>query len=99
MPLVAGEHQGASLPKAQRLDLLHRLVEDLLLHHLPLPVQSAQLAGQLLRLGAVAGEEEVRGQLRLPHPPGGIEPGGEDEADLNGGDLLVIEPCLPEKGL
>ena len=70
-----------------------------LLHLLPLPVQVAQPLGQLLRPGGVGFLQQVGGQIRRPHAAGGVDPGGEDKSDLDGGDGLAQQPRLLQKGM
>ena len=99
VPLLAGEHQGAALLLAQSLNLLHRVGADSLFHGLPPPVLLAQLLGQLLGPGGIVGLQKVRRQVRRPHPSGGVDPGREHKTDLNGGDGLVYQSRLPQKGV
>ncbi len=80
-------------------DLLDGLGADGLLHRLPLPVQGAQLPGQGLGPGRVRLLQQIRRQVRRPHAPGGVDPGSQDEADLDGGDGLALQPRLPQQGV
>ena len=98
MPDRAGEDQGVSPGGGEALDLLDGLGVDLLLHGLPFPVEGAHLPGHVLGPGGVVCEEEVRRQLRLPHAPGGVDPGGQDEADLGGGQARLRQARLPQEG-
>ena len=76
------------------LQPLNALLENLALNGLPLPVQGAQLLGQSGRAARVPGEEELGGQIGLPHPPRRVDPGGQGVADGHRGHRLV-----PQAGL
>ena len=76
---------------------IHTLPENLALNGLPLPVQGAQLLGQLLPPLPVPGEEELHRHLGPAHPAGGVDPGRQGVADGGGGDGLVLQPRLPDQ--
>ncbi len=99
VPVLTGEDQGAALLVGEAADLFHGVGADGLLHRLTLPVQLAQLLGKLLRPGGVGGLQQVRGQVRRAHASGGVDPGREHEADLDGGDGLSQKPRFFQKGM
>ena len=99
MPVLAGQDQGAALLRAQGVDLVNGVGTDGLFHRLTFPVEVAQLPGQFLRPGGIIRFQQVGGQIRGPHAPGGVDAGGEDKADLNGGDGLAGKPGLFEQGV
>ena len=99
VPGVGGQHQGAALLGRGLLDLFHGLGVDLLLHGLALPVQGAQLPGQVLRPVGIGTQQQVRRHVRRAHAPGGVDAGGQDEADLHGGDGFVGQARLMQQGV
>ncbi len=54
--------------------------------------------GQRGRLVDGRGEQQPGGVERLPHPPGGVEPGGEDEADRLQVHAVRAHACLRQEG-
>ena len=99
MPVLAGEDQGVALLRPQLFNLGHGIGADGLFHRLPFPVQVAQLPGQVLRFSGIGLLQEVGGQVGSPHATGGVDPGGEDEADLDGGDGLAQQARFLQKGV
>ena len=100
MPFLAGEHQRVALlrPAAARSGRWRR-------RRWPAPPPGRSRfrshsclasSSALARIGLL---QKVRGQIRSPHAPGGVDPGGENEADLDGGDGLAQQPCLFQKGV
>ena len=77
--------------------LLDGAAEDILLDALALAVEVAQLAGEPLGLGGVLREQELGGQLRAAHAPGGVDAGSEDKADLHGGDRTSGQAGLAQQ--
>ena len=71
-----------------------RVLKDLPLHGLTLPVQLAQLPGQLCRPVRIPGKEQLSGQTGLSHPAGRIDPGGQRIAHGHRG-----EGPVPQSGL
>ena len=99
MPAFAGEDQRAAVLRREPGDFLGGVSADGLLHLLALPVQIAELSGQGLRQGGIAGLQQVRSQVRFPHTAGGVDPGRKDKADLDGGDGLAQEADLLQQGV
>ena len=57
----------------------------------------AHAAGEPLGLGGVLREQELGGQLRAAHAPGGVDAGSEDKADLHGGDRTSGQAGLAQQ--
>ena len=96
VPLLPGQHQGVPL----RPGLGHGLALgiDLRLNGLPLPVEVAQGPGEFLPPGRIVREKQFPSQGGAPHPPGGIDAGGQGVADGRGGKGPLIQPRLVEQG-
>ena len=97
VPVLAGQHQGAALAGRETADLVNGVGADILLHALALPVELAELPGKLLSPLRVGALQKLRRQVRLPHAPGGVDPGGEGKAHLDGGERLIRKPRLPQQ--
>ena len=97
MPFLAREHERVALGGGEGVHLLDGAAEDILLDALALAVEVAQLAGEPLGLGGVLREQELGGQLRAAHASGGVDAGGEDEADLHGGDRTSGQAGLAQQ--
>ena len=65
---------------------------------LPLPVQLAQLGGVCPGPLRVLGQKQVHGHVYLPHAPGGVDPGGQHEANGGGGDVVLGTAALFNQG-
>ncbi len=99
VPRLAGEDLGAALLCPEIPDLLHGIGADGLLHSLALPVQVAQGPGQLLRPGGIVRFQQVCRQVCGAHAAGCVDPGREDETDLDGGDGAAQETGLLQQGV
>ncbi len=98
VPLLPGQHQGVPLRLGQGLGHGLALGIDLRLNGLPLPVEVAQGPGELLPPGRIVREQQLPSHGGAPHPPGGVDAGGQGVADGRGGKGLLIQPRLLEQG-
>ena len=92
VPFRVGQDDGPLLGLV--VQALDALLKDLPLNVLPLPVELAQLLGQFLGpLGGV-GKQQLPGQGRLAHAPGGVDAGGQGVSDGHRGEGPLPQPCL-----
>ena len=92
MPAFVRQHNGLrGLPGGQHG---HGLLVDLRFHSLPLAVQGAQRLGNFRSPFGVIGQKQFQRQIDLPHPPGGIDPGGQHEADGGRIDSFGVTAAL-----
>ena len=96
MPAVAGKHDGPIGNASGQLGL--SVFPDFRLYVLPLPVQLAQLSGQVVRLPGIVGHQKPDGLLHLAQPPGGVQPGRQTKADGRGCDAPAVQSRMAEHG-
>ena len=99
VPPLSGQDDAAAGSGALPLQTGQALGKDLPLDVLSLPVELAQLVGELLGPAGVLGEQQLGGQGRPAHAPGGVDARGQGKADAVGGQGLSLGPCLPDQGL
>jgi len=98
MPPVRREHERPVRRRERRLGELERLVEDPLVQLLAPGVQRLELAGDRRRPGRIVRQQQREPVGRLPDTAGGVQAGGEDEADVSRLDRVPGEPCHRHQG-
>ena len=96
MPPVAGQDDRRVRHRTGELGV--GLVPDLCFNVLPLAVQLAQLHRKLGGGPGVCGHQQLRCSLRLAQPAGGVQPGGQTEANGRGSELAGVDGGLPHHG-
>ena len=96
MPLVSGQYDGPLLGFG--VQLTYALLKNFTFDALPLPVELAQLHGQLLRPGRALGEKQLHRHLGHSHSSGGVDSGGQGVAHGDGAHRFILQPGAPDQG-
>ena len=100
MPALSGEHDHLVPDRIVFApQLRERLVQDLVLRRLPQLVLLTQLDGEPDRAVHVLRQEQLGGEVRLAHAPGGVDARREHETDGRGGQVALRHAGLREQAL